>query len=65
VFELEPDVNSDLLRQPNTVLTPHIASASRETRTKMATVAAENVIAALSGERPPTIVNPEVLDRSG
>jgi glyoxylate reductase len=65
VFELEPDVNPDLLRQPNTVLTPHIASASRETRTKMATVAAENVIAALSGERPPTIVNPEVLDRSG
>lgn len=62
VFENEPEVHPDLLTAPNAILTPHIASASRETRTKMATMAAENVIAALSGSRPPTLVNGEVFD---
>jgi glyoxylate reductase len=43
------------------VLAPHIASASLETRTKMACMAAENVVAMLKGRRPPNILNPEVL----
>jgi len=42
------------------VIPPHIASATRETRGAMARIAAENVIAALEGRKPPTIVNPEV-----
>jgi glyoxylate reductase len=43
-------------------LTPHIASASVDTRTKMAVMAAENVIALFEGRRPPNILNAEVLD---
>jgi gluconate 2-dehydrogenase len=43
------------------VLTPHIASASEATRRRMAETAARNLIAALSGERPPHLVNPDVL----
>jgi glyoxylate reductase len=61
VFENEPEVDTGLLEVSNAVVTPHIASATVATRTRMATMAAENVIAALAGERPPTIVNPEVL----
>jgi glyoxylate reductase len=61
VFENEPVVNPGLLELSNAVITPHIASASVATRTRMATMAAENVIAALNGDRPPAIVNPEVL----
>ena len=45
------------------VLAPHIASASLDTRTAMAMTAAENIIAVFKGERPPTIVNPEVLEQ--
>jgi len=42
-------------------LAPHIASASRETRLRMAMIAAENLISALQGKRPPNLVNEEVL----
>jgi glyoxylate/hydroxypyruvate/2-ketogluconate reductase len=49
VFEGEPKVHPDLLTVPNVVLTPHIASATRATRMKMATLAADNLIAVLSG----------------
>jgi lactate dehydrogenase-like 2-hydroxyacid dehydrogenase len=42
----------------NVVLTPHIASATVETRSKMATMAVENLIAGLSGRTPPNLVNP-------
>lgn len=55
VFEREPAVDPALLAAPNTVLAPHIGSATAETRTKMALMAAENVLAVLAG-RPP--VNP-------
>jgi phosphoglycerate dehydrogenase-like enzyme len=47
----------------NCLVVPHIASASRATRAKMAEMAAANVLAGLRGERLPTPVNPEVYDR--
>ncbi len=60
VFENEPSIHPGLKR-PNVVLAPHIASASIETRTKMACMAAQNVVALLKGKQPPNILNPEVL----
>jgi len=56
---LPPD--HQLLRLSNCIVVPHIGSASIATRTKMAVIAAENLIAGLKGERPKFIVNPEVL----
>ena len=47
-----------LLSLPNAIVMPHIASASIQTRTRMALMAAENLLAALRGERPPALVNP-------
>ncbi|HDN02228.1 MAG TPA: D-glycerate dehydrogenase, partial [Candidatus Bathyarchaeota archaeon] len=46
----------------NFIATPHIASASIETRSRMAEIVAENLIAFFEGRKPPTIVNPEVLE---
>ncbi|MBI4536810.1 MAG: D-glycerate dehydrogenase [candidate division NC10 bacterium] len=63
VYEKEPKCERPLLGMRNTVLLPHIASGSVETRTKMAMMAAQNCIAGLSGQRPPNTVNPEVLTR--
>src|SRR5256885_13235592 len=63
VYEKEPQIHAGL-RRPNVVLAPHIASASLETRTKMACMAAENVVALFKGRRPPNILNPEVLKES-
>lgn len=64
VFEKEPVPADDpLLRLDNVIVAPHIASASIPTRTRMATLAAENLVAALQGKRPPTPVNPEVLEK--
>jgi glyoxylate reductase len=60
VFEDEPQLAAGLAQCENAVIAPHIASATRETRGAMARIAAENIIAALEGKRPPTIVNPEV-----
>ena len=61
VFETEPvSHDSPLLGLDNIVLTPHLASGSIETRTKMATTAATNIVSALQGRVPPNIVNPEV-----
>jgi len=61
VFEREPEVEPELLELENVVLAPHIGSASYATRTKMAEMAAENLVKALQGEIPPNLVNPEVL----
>lgn len=62
VTEPEPIPRDDpLLTLDNCVIVPHIASASIATRTKMATMAAENLIAGLKGEMPPHPVNPEVF----
>jgi glyoxylate reductase len=63
VFEEEPKVHPGLIGLTNAVLAPHIASASSETRLKMATLAVENCLAVLGGRTPPTPVNPEVLAR--
>jgi len=60
VYENEPFVHPGLKR-PNVVLAPHIASASLETRTKMACMAAENVVSLFRGKRPANALNPEVL----
>ena len=60
VFEGEPQLHPALLQVPNVVLTPHIASATLATRRKMATLAADNLIAVLDGGVPLTPVNPEV-----
>jgi lactate dehydrogenase-like 2-hydroxyacid dehydrogenase len=56
VFEREPDVHPGLLELENVVLVPHLGSATIETRTAMATLAAENVVSVLSGEPPLTPV---------
>jgi len=61
VFENEPEVNANLLKQENVVLAPHIASASRETREKMIGMAVRSVELALGREVPEHLVNPEVL----
>ena len=61
VYEREPEVEPVLLGMKNVVLAPHIASASYETRLRMAMMATENLIAGLTGKRPPNLVNEEVL----
>jgi glyoxylate reductase len=61
VFEAEPRVHPALLDLPNVILMPHVGSATGETRLKMAKLAAENLLAALEGRRPPNLVNPEVF----
>jgi glyoxylate reductase len=60
VYENEPFILPGLKR-PNVVLAPHIASATVETRTKMACIAADNLTALFRGQRPPNMLNPEVL----
>jgi glyoxylate reductase len=60
VYENEPLIHPGLKR-PNVVLAPHIASASLETRTKMACMAAENVVALFKGQPPANMLNPEAL----
>jgi glyoxylate reductase len=59
VFENEPRLNPGFLDLANVVLSPHIASASEPTRKAMAMTAARNLVAALSGQEPPNLLNPE------
>jgi glyoxylate reductase len=61
VFEHEPKVHPALLMRKDVILTPHIASASVETRTKMAVMAAHNVVAFFEGRRPPNAINADAL----
>ena len=63
VFEGEPALNPALLELPNVALTPHMASASVAARRGMAELAADNLIAALTGGAPKTPLNPQVLPR--
>jgi gluconate 2-dehydrogenase len=61
VYEDEPRVNPLLLELTNVALTPHIGSATYAARNAMANLAIDNLIAALSGQRPKCLVNPEAL----
>ncbi|MFO7312047.1 MAG: D-glycerate dehydrogenase [Bacillota bacterium] len=64
VWEKEPiGPDHPLLALPNVVALPHIGSASIATRTRMAVVAAENLVAGVTGRRPPNLVNPEAWER--
>jgi glyoxylate reductase len=63
VFENEPAFNPDFLTLKNVVLTPHIGSASGPTRVAMAYCAADNLIAALTGQRPPSLLNPDTYKK--
>ena len=60
VYANEPAIDPRLLACPRLVLAPHIGSATTQTRTAMAQLCADAVIAVLSGHRPTNIVNPEV-----
>lgn len=61
VYENEPELEEGLIALKNAVIIPHLGSASWETRTKMAIMAAENLIKGIKGEIPPNLVNKEVL----
>jgi len=63
VFENEPEITPELKELKNVVITPHIGSASYETRSRMAVMVAENVLAALEGKMPPNCLNPEALSK--
>lgn len=58
VFEKEPEVHPGLLESDHAVIVPHLGSATIETRTAMAELAARNAVAVLAGDSPPTPVNP-------
>lgn len=63
VTEPEPiPTDSPLLTLDNLIITPHIGSASLQTRDKMASMAIDNLIAGLKGERLPNCVNPEIYE---
>lgn len=61
VYEHEPELTEGLADLDNVVLLPHIASASIDTRTKMAMMVANNAIAIKDKHTPPNLVNPEIL----
>jgi len=64
VTEVEPiPMDDPLLTLDNVIIAPHIASASVATRTRMASVAVDNLLAALRGEEPPNCVNRQALRR--
>lgn len=63
VYENEPFIHPGLKR-PNVVLAPHLASASIETRTKMAVMAVNNVVTLFKGQRPANLLNPEIFQKS-
>jgi len=61
VFENEPRVHSTLIEMENVVMAPHIGSATTEARLRMASLAADNLLAVFEGRRPPNLLNPEVF----
>ncbi len=63
VYENEPELSPGLAGLKNAVLLPHMGSATIETRTKMALMAAENLLAGLRGERPPNCLNWDPVNR--
>ena len=61
VYENEPEFELELAQLKNVVMVPHIASATVATRSRMAEMAANNLVSVLKGEIPPNCVNPEVI----
>lgn len=61
VYEFEPRMAEGLAELKNAVLLPHIGSATNTSRDGMAELAARNLLAMLAGDRPPTVLNPEVI----
>ena len=61
VFEKEPEIHPGLIGLSNVVLAPHSGSGSRQTRLRMVEVASQNLFAALRGETPPNLLNPQAL----
>lgn len=61
VYENEPSITPGLEKLDQVLLLPHVGSATLETRTRMAMMAAGNLLAGLRGESPPNLINPEVL----
>jgi glyoxylate reductase len=62
VFEQEPaPMDNPLLKLDNVVVTPHISSASLETRAKMSEMVADNLVSFFEGKKPPNLVNPDVM----
>jgi glyoxylate reductase len=63
VYENEPRLADGLAQLDNVILIPHLGANSRRTRDRMAAMTVDNIVAALSGETPPNLVNSEVLSR--
>jgi len=63
VFEVEPDINPELIGMPNVITTPHIASATWEAREKMGNMAVDAILDTLSDKEPSNIVNKEVWEK--
>ncbi len=63
VYENEPALAPGLAELDNAVLLPHVGSGTLETRTRMASLAVENLLAGLRGDTPPNLLNPEVLSK--
>lgn len=61
VYEHEPNIHPGLLSRRDVILAPHLGSATVETRTKMAMMAAQNAVALFDGRRPPNALNAEAL----
>lgn len=61
VYEHEPQINAKLKTLDNVILQPHSASATVTSRTKMAIIAAENMLIGLQGKKPPNCINKEVF----
>ncbi len=63
VYENEPEISNELRSLQNVVLQPHTGSGTLETRTKMALMAAENLLIGLKGGIPPNCINKEVFQK--
>ena len=61
MFERKPEVHPALLELDNVTIVPHLGTSTLETRVAMGMMAADNLLAALEGRRPPNLLNPEVL----
>jgi glyoxylate reductase len=61
VFEREPEVHPALLELDNVTIVPHLGTSTLETRVAMGMLAADNLLAALEGRRPPNLLNPDAL----